>query len=70
MYTTIKQDNMPRFSGYDGKRQYVVRHPSHGMITVYAPDEYGALRVAAEEWGERFQDFGFYGPARVAKIGR
>ena len=40
------------------------------MIIMYAPDEYGALRVAAEEWGERFQDFSFYGPARVAKIGR
>lgn len=70
MYTTINTDSTPRLHGYDGKRQYVVRHPSHGMITVYAPDEYGALRVAAEEWGERFQDFSYYGPARVTKIGR
>lgn len=70
MYTTTNKPDVPRFEGYTGKKQYVVRHPSHGMIIVCAPDEYGALRVAAEEWGERFQDFSFYGPARVAKIGR
>lgn len=50
MYTTINKPDVPRLEGYTGKKQYVVRHPSHGMIIVCAPDEYGALRVAAEEW--------------------
>lgn len=63
MFVNTSKQGMPTARGYNGKREFVVRHPKHKMIIVRAPNDVSAIQVAASEWGVSVLDYNVYSEA-------
>jgi len=69
MSMTRKSNNYDiAFEGYHGRRRYTVSHPDYsGVLMVAAPNDVAAIVAAAEIWGVRWQNFGFYAFCEVRR---
>ena len=56
------------YRNYGGRNRYSVWNPKWGILRVAAPEYTSAIVAAAEVWGVRWQDAGFYSSCEVKKI--
>lgn len=54
-----------KFDGYEGRKRFEVRHPSHPPCVVAAPDENAALVAAADYNGMDWRKVSYYAYAEV-----
>lgn len=57
---------MNRNIGYMGSRRFNVSHPSHGSVTVSAPDEASAVYAAGYAWRTDPSRIDFYANCEVS----
>lgn len=57
-----------RYEDYRGKKKWVVEHPDHGKVTVFAPDEDTAIVAAAKAFGVPWTQMKFYTMCSVSKL--
>lgn len=63
MFVDTDKKGLPTARGYNGRKEFVVRHPKHEMIIVRAPNDISAIQVAASEWGVSVLDYSVYSDA-------
>lgn len=65
MYT---EQDFPRFAAYAGNKRFVVRHRDHSDFYCYAPSPVSAIIMAADHWGEIWNEERFYDGCKPERV--
>lgn len=58
-----------RYPDYTGVRIYLVEHPAHEAIQVFAPSWQAAIWTAAKAWGEDWRELDFHMDCKTLYMG-